>query len=58
MDHPFFSGVDWNALSKKQIQAPYIPAIGSLDDSSNFGTYDEERTFPVYTGDQEIFNEF
>ena len=58
IEHPFFSDIDWSALSKRQTPAPYVPVIGSLADSSNFGTYEEEIRVPIYEGSQELFESF
>ena len=58
IEHPFFNEIDWQQLSKKQSTAPYIPTIGSLADSSNFGTYEEDPYIPEYTGSQEYFETF
>ena len=34
--HPFFYGVDWNAI--RQIEAPFIPRLRSITDTSYFPT--------------------
>ena len=34
--HPFFRGLDWEALSNKQIPAPFVPRITGELDVSNF----------------------
>jgi len=36
MAHPFFSDVDWNALSKKTTQPPFKPKLKGELDTSNF----------------------
>ena len=36
MAHPFFSDVDWNALSKKMIAPPFKPKLKGELDTSNF----------------------
>ncbi|KAI8804110.1 kinase-like domain-containing protein [Cladochytrium replicatum] len=63
--HPFFKGVDWDAMLKLQIAPPYKPKISSPTDVSCF---DEEftREMPVLTpchsvlsaADQEEFRGF
>lgn len=40
--HSWFSGVDWDALVRKQIQAPFIPPVRHAGDTSNFEEYPEE----------------
>lgn len=42
-DHPWFAGVDWDALSRQTIRAPILPRIGVPGDSSNFEKYPEVR---------------
>ncbi|KDN42079.1 kinase-like protein [Tilletiaria anomala UBC 951] len=37
-DHPFFAGVDWTTI--RQIDAPFIPALKSITDTSYFPTDD------------------
>lgn len=27
INHPFFAGMDWDALVKRKVRAPYIPEI-------------------------------
>ena len=34
--HPFFYGVDWNAI--RQIDAPFVPHLRSITDTSYFPT--------------------
>lgn len=41
MEHPWFSDVDWDALLKKQIQAPFKPTFAS-DFSTEY--FDDEFT--------------
>ncbi|KAJ7530580.1 hypothetical protein O6H91_14G008900 [Diphasiastrum complanatum] len=36
MDHIFFSSIDWNALSRREISPPFVPDVKSKDDVSNF----------------------
>lgn len=35
-EHPWFKGLDWVKLARKEIPAPYVPQIGGVDDVSNF----------------------
>ncbi|KAI9005263.1 kinase-like domain-containing protein [Gaertneriomyces semiglobifer] len=63
--HPYFKGIDWNALLQFKITPPFYPKISSPTDTSNF---DEEFTkeVPVLTpcnsvlsaADQEEFRGF
>ncbi|KAH7889925.1 cyclic AMP-dependent protein kinase catalytic subunit [Phlebopus sp. FC_14] len=36
LDHPWFRGVDWDALERCEIKAPIIPHTTSLDDTRHF----------------------
>ncbi|KNE69120.1 AGC/PKC protein kinase [Allomyces macrogynus ATCC 38327] len=36
--HAFFRGVDWDALTRKQIAPPFVPRLTSATDTSNFDT--------------------
>jgi len=36
LDHPWFRGVDWDALERCEIRAPIIPHTSSLDDTRHF----------------------
>ena len=58
MDHPFFSDTDWKALYRKSSPAPYIPLIKDAADSSNFGSYGEDKPIHDYKGDQNFFVDF
>jgi len=55
---PFFSTVDWAALERRALPAPYIPPIGDPLDSSNFDEYEEADGVPQYGGSQDVFNQF
>lgn len=39
--HPFFYGVDWNAI--RNIEAPFIPRLKSITDTSYFPTDELEQ---------------
>ncbi|BEI97919.1 hypothetical protein CcaverHIS631_0302180 [Cutaneotrichosporon cavernicola] len=43
MSHPWFQGVDWGALERKEIGAPIVPRVGSMSDSQNFQRYPPPR---------------
>lgn len=34
--HPFFASMDWDALMRKEVEAPYKPQVKGAEDSSNF----------------------
>ncbi|KAF9001933.1 kinase-like domain-containing protein [Cyathus striatus] len=36
LDHPWFRGVDWDALERREIKAPIIPRTSSIDDTRHF----------------------
>lgn len=36
LDHPWFRGVDWDALERREIKAPLIPHTSSFDDTRHF----------------------
>ncbi|KAG0706332.1 cyclic AMP-dependent protein kinase catalytic subunit [Suillus ampliporus] len=36
LDHPWFRGVDWEALERCEIKAPIVPHTTSLDDTRHF----------------------
>jgi len=40
--HPWFSGLDWGAMSEQTIKPPFIPRIMANTDLSNFETYPDE----------------
>ncbi|KAH6918762.1 AGC/PKA protein kinase [Coprinopsis sp. MPI-PUGE-AT-0042] len=36
LDHPWFRGVDWDALERREINAPIIPRTSGVDDTRHF----------------------
>lgn len=43
MSHPWFAEVTWDRLSRKDIDAPYVPPVkGGVGDASQFDKYPEE----------------
>jgi len=60
LDHPWFRGVDWDALERREIRAPIVPHISASDDSRHYshlplppledipGLFREERPPPLY----------
>lgn len=50
--HRFFRTIDWDALYRKAVPAPWRPVVRSLVDTSNFDQYDEDdRVEPYRAGD-------
>ncbi|OXG48053.1 protein kinase A [Cryptococcus neoformans Th84] len=43
MGHPWFAGVDWRSLERKEIGAPIVPRVASMGDSQNFQRYPPPR---------------
>ena len=41
--HPFFSGIDWNAVHNRLLPPPFLPTVTNSFDSHNFDTYDENH---------------
>jgi len=41
--HKWFAPIDFKQLYEKTLQAPYVPALSSAGDTSNFDEYDEEE---------------
>ena len=44
-NHSWFSAIDWTAILKKGVKAPYIPEA----DKDHFETYDEQPLVPAET---------
>ncbi len=42
--HPFFHGVDWNSI--RNVEAPFVPQLKSITDTSYFPTEDLENVDP------------
>ena len=47
-EHPFFRGLNWDALARREIKAPIEVKIKSPEDLSNFDTFESSHEFPVY----------
>ncbi|KDQ60624.1 hypothetical protein JAAARDRAFT_31588 [Jaapia argillacea MUCL 33604] len=59
LDHPWFRGVDWEALERREIRAPIVPHVSSSDDTRHYshlplppqdeipGLFREERPPPL-----------
>ena len=39
MSHPFFDGVDWDALYYRKVRGPIIPKVEWAGDAGNFDDY-------------------
>ncbi|KAK4981223.1 cytochrome c oxidase subunit 1 [Elasticomyces elasticus] len=52
--HPWFKGIDWDALYHRKIQGPIVPHLRGPDDTRNFDEYDPEpREREMYTKDMQ-----
>lgn len=52
MQHSWFAEVTWDRLSKKDIDAPYVPPVrGGVGDASLFDKYPEETEAYGQSGD-------
>ena len=50
--HPFFEGIDWDALYRREEDGPIIPQLRFVGDTRYFDQYDPETTEgPEYTAD-------
>lgn len=50
--HPFFKGIDWDALYYRQMKGPIVPQLKHAADTSNFDEYDAAPpSKSVYTAD-------
>lgn len=47
-DHPFFAGVDWSSI--RDIDAPFVPHLKSITDTSYFPTEDYNDVPDVPSG--------
>ncbi|CAG4987997.1 unnamed protein product [Colias eurytheme] len=46
--HPFFKNLDWEAVSRREVAAPFVPALSHAADTSNFaGEFTRMR--PTYS---------
>ena len=52
--HPWFQGIDWDALYHRKTQGPIVPHLRGPDDTRNFDQYDPEpRERDLYTKDMQ-----
>ena len=48
--HPYFRGLDWARLRRRELPAPWKPVLASASDVSHFDEYDERDTVAAYDG--------
>ncbi|KAJ3346244.1 hypothetical protein HDU83_003277 [Entophlyctis luteolus] len=41
--HPWFQGIDWDAMWELRVEAPYIPDVHGDHDTSHFDEYEEDN---------------
>ncbi len=51
VDHPWFSGFDWQRLLRKELSAPWVPPIKNPMDTSNFDPFDDPEVIDRNIGD-------
>lgn len=44
MAHPWFDGLDWEALRNREMEPPYKPTISSKMDTANFEEFDDDQS--------------
>jgi hypothetical protein len=53
LEHPFFAKLNFDALTRKSVPAPYVPPCADPFDLKNFDVYDEStlrtRCFVLYS---------
>jgi len=57
--HPWFAGLDWDALYHKRMTGPLCPSVAASGDTSNY--HDDgggARSPRPFTGDQDLFKDF
>jgi serine/threonine protein kinase len=54
MCQPFFSNINWDSVSHKRVQPPYLPNMKSAADTSNFDT-EFTKTTPVLSPVSRLF---
>ena len=60
-NHRFFKGLDWNALLKYKIKAPYVPKLKGKGDCDNFAPSeesDDDRDIPSIKPSEDPFVEW
>lgn len=61
--HPFFRDLDFGKIEKKEIKAPWIPAVKHPLDGGNFRDWEEEeeedeKEKPLSAKEQRLFKDF
>jgi protein kinase A len=61
--HPFFNGIDWDALSRRANPGPIIPILRYPGDTRYFDKYEDPEEDPLYTDEdynryEEEFRDF
>ena len=52
--HPFFRGIDWDALYYRKFKGPIVPRVSHAADASNFDEYDAApKSDSIYTAGME-----
>eukprot|EP00743_Colponemidia_sp_Colp-15_P001960 GILK01002132.1.p1 GENE.GILK01002132.1~~GILK01002132.1.p1 ORF type:complete len:390 (-),score=57.20 GILK01002132.1:348-1448(-) len=64
-NHPFFAPINWDALLRREVEAPFKPRVGGKQDASNFDpefTKQMPKDTPVQShlseSKQEVFTDF
>ena len=61
-NHPWFQGLDWHKVVRRELPTPIKPVVKSDDDTSNFDDYSDvgpmEHEFELTKEDQELFADF
>lgn len=55
MRHPWFEGIDWNALLDRRVPAPIVPMQSRAGDAGNFQEFDnfDVGTMPGLSGTED-----
>ena len=57
--HRWFAGMNWEALTSKQVEMPYVPVVRRPDDTSNFSNYpDSDNLSPTVTASDDPFSKW
>ncbi|KAI9837935.1 MAG: serine/threonine protein kinase, AGC [Thelocarpon superellum] len=55
--HPFFAGIDWDAVYRREMDGPIVPQVHHATDSSNFDEYPpDDHPKEPYT--EELYEEY